>query len=107
MKKQQSKEREKALYDLIWEHKGRDNAIGTAEIAEYLTKLGYPMSATAARHLVVELARKWHLPICHLNSKGFYFATCKDDLRDSICDLQSRIAAMQERIKILESYILE
>lgn len=107
MKKQQVKEREKALYDLIWEHKGRDNAIGTAAIAEHLAKLGYPMTATAARHLVVELARKWRLPICHLNGKGFYFATCKDDLRDSICDLQSRIAAMQERIKILESYILE
>ena len=94
-----------ALVDLLAEHKGKANVISSREIAEYLTERGYPIKQGCVGMKVGRVMFERHLPICHLNSKGYYWASNKAELRESVADLESRIVAMQQHIEHLESFI--
>lgn len=96
-----------ALVDFLVEHKGKANVVSSKEIAEHFTACGFPINASCAGTKVKRVMVERHLPICHLNSKGYYWASCKAELRESVADLERRIVAMQEHIKHLESFIFD
>ena len=95
------------LVDLLAEHKGKTNVISSREIAEHLTACGYPIKQGCVSMKVGRGMFERHLPICHLNSHGYYWASCKAELRERVADLESRIVAMQQHIEHLESFIFD
>ncbi len=95
------------LVDLLAEHKGKEKVISSRAIAEHLTACGYPIKAACVSVKIGRVMFERHLPICHLNSHGYYWASCKAELRESIADLESRIVAMQEHIEHLKSFIFD
>ena len=96
-----------ALVDLLVEHKGKANVISSKEIAEHLTACGYPIKVGCVGMKVGRVMYERHLPICLLNAKGYYWANCKAELRESVADLESRIVAMRQHIEHLESFIFD
>lgn len=96
-----------ALVDFLVEHKGKANVVSSREIAEYLTECGYQIKVGCVSAKVKRVMIERHLPICHLNSNGYFWASSKMELREIVADLESRIVAMQKHIKHLESFIFD
>lgn len=57
--------------------------------------------------MINDIAKEWGLPICFINAKGYFWATQKSDIQETIADLQSRINALQEHINHLKGFIIE
>ena len=95
------------LVDFLVAHRGKENVVSSSEIAEYLTNCGFPINAVSAGVKVKRVMVERHLPICHFNTHGYYWASNKAELRESILDLENRIEAMQERIKHLKGFIID
>lgn len=94
-----------ALVEFLLSHKGKANVVSSREIAEYLTECGYQIKVGCVSAKVKRVMIERHLPICHLNSNGYFWASSKMELRESVADLESRIVAMQKHIEHLESFI--
>ena len=99
--------RDNALVDIIYQHKGRENAIGTQELAKALKECGYTVRAEHIHQTVRRVVLERHLPICALTQHGYYWATSKQDLQSCIDELQDKINGLQERIDLLKSFICE
>lgn len=99
--------RDNRLVDIIFSHKGKENAIGTQELARALNESGYKTRPDTIHDMVRRVVFERHLPICAVTKQGYYWATSKQDLQSCIDELQSKIYALQERIDILKSFICE
>ena len=99
--------RDNALVNIIYQHKGRENAIGTQELARALNESGHEAKGDSLHVTVRRVVLERHLPICALTQHGYYWATSKQDLQSCIDELQGKINAMQERIDLLKSFICE
>ena len=100
-------ERDNALVDIIYNHKGKENAIGTRDLAHALNERGYSVRADAIHTIVNNVMRERHLPICSVTTIGYFWTKSKQDIRAGIDELQGRIYGLQERINLLESFICE
>lgn len=107
LKGAQAAKRDAVLADFLFNHKGRENAVSSGEIAEYLTAQGYPTKANRSHSLVRHIADKNRLPICSYNSKGYFWPADKNDLQICIADLESRIATMTKHIDVLKAFLFE
>ena len=96
------------VVQLLFEHKGKEHAVSGKEIATLLrenSEKGYNYGSVTSfiRRIMIER----RLPICHVNGMhgGYYWAKTKDELIESVKDLEGRIAPMQETIEHLQSFI--
>ena len=96
---------ELAIIDFMLSHKGIENAVSSKELTCYLAEIGVEIHKTSAMHKLTRLAIERHLPICHDNKLGYYWATSKQDILHSIDDLQKRIDSLQNRIDHLRSFM--
>ena len=95
-----------AVVELLWKHKGKENAVPSNEIGALLKGLntsGYGY-CTAVPILVRRLMIERRLPICHCRG-GYYWARTKEELVDSVADLKKRLETMRETVEHLESFI--
>lgn len=99
--------RDNLLVDIIFQHKGKENAIGTQELASALNERGYKTRHEHIHHLVNRVVYERHLPICAVGHCGYYWATSKQDIQLAIDELQGKIQGLQERIDLLKSFICE
>lgn len=97
--------RDNLLVKFLKEHKGKANVVGAREIAKFLEENGYKSKFRCINNIVKRVMNERNLPICSLNSKGYYWATSQEEIQECIDDLQSRICAMQERIKHLKNFM--
>lgn len=95
------------LVDIIFQHKGKENAIGTQELVRALGERGYKVKAECIHGMVKRVVLARYLPICALTHRGYYWATSKQDLQSCINELQDKIQALQERIDLLKNFICE
>ena len=95
------------MVDIIYQHKGKENAIGTRELVCALKESGYKVQADSIHSIVKRIVLNRHLPICALTKHGYYWATSKQDLQSCIDELQDKIEGLQERIDLLKSFICE
>lgn len=99
--------RDNCLVDIIYSHKGKENAISTRELLRALEECGYKTKLDCIHTLVKKVMFERHLPICAMTHKGYYWAESKQDLQSCINELQDKIGGLQERIDILNSFIHE
>ena len=95
------------LVEFLLAHKGKANVVSSKEIAKYLTDCGYGITVQSVNVKVKRVMKERRLPICHLSCYGYYWANTKDELKESIADLESRIMAMNEHITHLKSFIFD
>lgn len=107
MKRIDALKRDNCLVDFIFQHKGNENAVSSKEIAYFLTKQGFQTREFTIHTLVSKIIIERKLPICSLNSIGYYWATSKTDIEKGIEHLNSRIAKLQAHINFLESFIIK
>ena len=97
------------VVELLYNHKGKENAVSGKEIASLLrenSSSGHEYGTSMAcfiRRVMIER----RLPICHIQGSngGYYWAKTKEELLESVKDLEERIATMQETIEHLQSFI--
>lgn len=94
------------LVDIIYQHKGKENAIGTQELVRALGERGYKVKADHIHGIVARVVLARCLPICALTHYGYYWATSKQDLQSCIDELQDKVQALQGRIDLLKSFIV-
>jgi hypothetical protein len=81
--------------------------VSAKEIAKFLTAEGFPIKKQSVHSAISNLIAERRLPICSLNSKGYYWARTKDDIMECIAHLQARIDSLEEHIKHLYNFIME
>ena len=99
--------RDNLLVDMIFQHKGKENAIGTKELVLALSERGYKMKADRLHTVIKKITFERHIPICSVGHSGYYWATSKQDIQLAVADLQEKIIGLQERIDLLKSFIYE
>ena len=104
-RKLQTFERDNLVVDIIFQHKGKENAIPMKELAFILTEKGYKTSVDIVHSIVKRVMFDRHLPICSLTCCGYYWGGSRQDIEDAIDELQSKIDGLQERIDLLKSFI--
>lgn len=102
----QSFKRDNLLVDFLFQHKGKDNIVSAKQICEFLNERGYHANPDAINMTIRKVMYERHLPICSANSKGYFWATTKEEIQMTIDDLQGRIEEMQNRIDHLQSFII-
>lgn len=96
---------ENVLVNFLLAHRGKENVVSSKEIARHLTENGFPIQVESANTKVKKVMMERHLPICHINGRGYYWASNKAELRESIGDLENRISAMRQYINHLKHFI--
>lgn len=99
--------RDNALVEFLAQHKGKGNYATTQEISDYLNSKGYAQKKGSINMLIRKVMFERHLPICSINSTGYYWGTTKQELLETVEDLRGRIQEMQNRIELLESFIID
>lgn len=103
----QALKRDNLLVDFLFEHKGIQNIVSAKAICEFLNERGYHASLGSIHQVIRKVMFERHLPICSVNSKGYFWATSKEEIQMSIDDLQGRVAEMTNRIELLQSFIIK
>ena len=106
-KQHQTIARDNLLVDVIWQHRGRHNAISTRKLATILTENGYKTSAESIHGIVAKVTLKRHLPVCSICQKGYFLAASKQDIYEAINDLEKKISGLQKRVDLLRNFIYE
>ena len=99
--------RDNELVDIIFNHKGKGNAIGTKELVSLLNERGYTVKPDQVHSIVGHIVANRHIPICSVTNCGYYWATSQQDIQSAIDDLQEKANGLQERIDFLKSFIYE
>lgn len=105
-KSNQTLKRDNLVLDFIRSHKGVMNCVSRNAIASFLSENGFEGSADSIHGIVLKLIRKRNVPICSVNTKGYYWAANQEEIKDSIADLRGRIEALQKRIDVLNTFIV-
>lgn len=98
--------RNNLLVDFLFEHKGVQNIVSSKAICEFLNERGYHASLGLIHQIIRKVMFERRLPICSVNSTGYYWATSKEEIQMSIDDLQGRVAELTNRIELLQSFII-
>ena len=99
-------ERDNLLVHYIREHKGKANIVSAKEISNYLKANGYNVKARYVNTVIVKLMYERSLPICSLNSKGYFWGANRAEIEEAIKHLQSRCVEITKHIEHLQSFIL-
>lgn len=97
--------RDNALVDIIYQHKGKANAIGTQALKRALNEKGFKVKADSIHQIVKKVMVERRLPICAAVNHGYYWGISKQDIDFAVNELKSKIYALQERCELLESFI--
>lgn len=87
------------IKEILLKHRGKKNRITASTIAK---EIGVVENATYAktRALIFECAKTYKLPLA-ADTKGYYLITSKKEYDDYIENLNSRIAGIEERKRII------
>lgn len=107
MKQKDTMRRDNLLVSFLAQHRGGENCVSSKEISEYLSKCGFKTQTNAVHNLVRKVMFERMLPICSYNSKGYFWAESQEEIKTAIADLQGRICEMQDRIELLNKFILK
>ena len=90
---------EEQVQKILRMHQGKEHPIKSADIAK---RLGIEEDDTHARTrtIIRKCAEKYHLPLLS-NNKGYYLAQSEDELNQYRANLDSRIAGIEERKRII------
>ena len=84
---------------ILLAHKGKKNRITSGKVAEEL-EIFENATYAKTRSLIFECAKTYKLPLA-ADTKGYYLITNQIEYDDYIANLNSRIAGIEERKKII------
>lgn len=99
--------RDMALLSFMRSHRGIENIVGSKEISEYLTSIGYPHKQTSVGALLSRIMYEYNSPIIFESGVGYFWAKSADEIRATIDNLQSRIDSLNMHINFLKDFIFE
>lgn len=106
MKRSEVIKRDNILVEFLRQHRGGENCVSSEAISKYLNDKGYATRSDCVNSIVKKVMFERTLPICHKNSKGYFWAETREEIQQSIADLQGRIDEMQSRIEHLKHFII-
>ena len=98
--------RDNYMVEIIKKHKGRSNPIASNKLCSMLNELGYETKVRNIGNIVSRIMYERNLPIGYVNGRGYYWATCEEDILPVIADLESRRYEMQRHIDHLRNFIM-
>lgn len=98
--------RDTVLFNWLREHKGKINIVTSYDIQKFLADSGYHIKRNNVGTLINKIMYERNAPICYLNGSGYYWATTKDELKSTICDLEKRILSLQEHVEHLKGFMI-
>lgn len=98
--------RDSILFNWLKDHKGEANKVTAEEVQRFLAEKGYSVKRNNIGTLVNKIMYERNAPICFSNTKGYYWATNRDELEKTIDDLESRRVSLQEHIDHLKGFII-
>lgn len=96
--------RDNLLLEFIKAHKGKANFVTSKEVGKFLAENGYKVLNVGT--VITKIMYERNAPICFLNSKGYYWATSREEIEITIADMKSRIASLNEHIEHLNNFII-
>lgn len=99
--------RDNLVVDIISRHKGKENVISGRELVRQVNEQGYDLSNVSLHCLITKIKFERHLPICSLNSNGYYWARNLEDIAECVKHLKERVISLNEHIEFLESFIVK
>ncbi len=99
-------ERDNLVVNILIEHRGKEDPITQKELQSVLESHGYKIAHWSIGQVVNRIAYQRKLPICYVNGKGYYWASRRSEIEDTIADLRSRMNALQEHIDHLSKFLL-
>ncbi len=94
--------KEEQIKDILLEHQGKKNAIKSPEIAELIGIEPGPSNVTI-RKLITDTLKQFNLPISGNPALGYYLIETKQELRETLTSLDSRIHGITERIAYINA----
>lgn len=98
--------RDNLLLEFLKAHKGIENIVSRSEIADYLTSYGWTTRADYINGLVKKVMYQFNAPICYQNGNGYYWAKTRNEIEQTVADMESRQRALQEYIDHLRNFII-
>ena len=87
-------------------NKGKENIKSRKDIKKFLDAEGYSLSEGSVPILVERVRVRFNAPICFINSKGYFYAASREEIQDTVDDLERRRAALKEHVEFLKSFML-
>ncbi len=88
------------IIKILKKHKGSDNAITVAKIADKISMIDTGLTNPRTRQMIKEIIYESELPIGSC-SKGYYIIKTKEEFAANVGSLQGRIEGIQDRINNL------
>lgn len=98
--------RDTILLEFLKSHKGKANVVSSKEIADYLNNRGYSTKSACVHSLIKKTMYERNAPICYINSRGYFWATSREEIKSTVDDMEKRISALKEHINHLMSFII-
>lgn len=97
--------RDNALVEILRECKGRENCKKANELAKLLWSKGYSDKSASIHTIVSRIKKERTLPICFC-ADGYFWATTRSEIENTVAELESRRAALQEHIDHLKQFLV-
>lgn len=98
--------RETALLEFMKNHKGKKNLVSSNEIRKFLSDSGCSVTKKSISGLIINIMYERNAPICYVNAKGYYWAQTREEIENTIADMESRIASLNEHIEHLRNFVI-
>jgi MoxR-like ATPase len=104
-------QRLKKARDILVAHKGKRNAINSAEIAKLLDiREKEKETRSMTRRLVLQAIKKYHLPVAatNRNPPGYFYIMNREELDEYRLSLQNRIYEQEDRLRVVtDNYVIQ
>ena len=107
MTRKETNKRDTLLRNLLFKHKGFENAIKTKDICADMRAYGYKIQARSLPNIIKRLRKERGLPISYAREKGYFIAISKSDIQRAIADMELQINALQTTINFMKGFYLE
>lgn len=107
MTRKETYKRDTLLRNLLFRHKGFENAIKTKDICAEMNAYGYKINARCLPTIIKRLRKERGLPISYARGKGYFIARSKSDIQRAISDMELQINALQTTINFMKGFIFD
>lgn len=97
--------RDNLLLEFLKSHKGKSNMVTSKDVKKFLADNGYKTSNVG--NVISKIMYERNAPICFSNGKGYYWAQTREEIENTIADMEMRRASLQEHIDHLKNFIIE
>lgn len=99
--------RDNLIIQILLRHKGRDNAIDYRGLTKEVSANGFELKEASVHTIIARIKFERNVPICSLDSGGYYWAKNKQDVLESINHLQKKVDGLNEHIEFYKNFLID